>query len=731
MAELETRFEPACRPRLVLGRWKHSASAGRLQKQEGGVLHFVYGARQIREGNSFEEPGRDLQAEAHAAERLDALGLERRGMSPVRTFADDATARWVDFLAETADQLRADGWAVECAPGWGIVWEEPEGWHGEWKPHPKGGFELALRATVAGAILDAGALVRGILGSGQTDSVLSRLDEGRAAVVKLDGGVSRFPHETLRPALSGLAFVVDRGRTRTRVPPLLAASLFDLDVPDATWTGLERLEALRATLEGSRRLEPVDPPATVRATLRPYQREGLAWLQWLRRNGFGGILADDMGLGKTLQTLAHLAIEHPPGAPRDPSLIVCPTSLLANWKAEASRFVPHLRTSVLHGPDRAARRHDAERSDLVLTTYPLLPRDEAWFAERRWHVVAMDEAQALKNSRALARGSLARIHATQRLALTGTPMENHLGEVWSLMDLLQPGLLGSEARFSAHVRQPLERTGSRALRDRLAGILAPFLLRRTKEQVARDLPGKTEIVQFVEFEDDQRELYETVRAAQQGALRAIIERDGWESSGLAVLEALMRVRQVCCDPGLLPPGMGGAGTSSAKLDWIREFLPEMVEEGRRVLVFSQFTSFLDLVGAFLEEACIPFLRLDGSTPDRGALVERFQEGRIPVFLLSLKAGGAGLNLTRADTVVFLDPWWNPAAERQAADRAHRIGQTQPVFVYRLVARDTIEERILDLQERKSRLAGALLEGGSMGSPRLTRGELDALLAPGA
>lgn len=723
------RQDASFRPRLVLARWKIAAPGGKVARQEGAVLHFVYGSRQHREGSgaSGDEP-RDADAERRAAELLDGLGLERRSPSPVRTFADDPIARWVDFLSETADSLRALGWAVECAPGWSIVWEEPENWRGVWKPHPKGGFELSVSADLPDRVLDVSGLAREILSGPQSEQAFARLEADRAVVARLDGMVARLPARELRPLLATLAFAVDAGRSRARVPELLAASLHDAGLPEARWEGLEYLAATRALLAESSRPDPVAPPPTLRAVLRPYQMQGLAWLQWLRRAGFGGILADDMGLGKTLQTLAHLALEHASDRAAAPSLIVCPTSLLANWLAEAARFVPGLRTCALHGPDRASRREEAARADLVLTTYPLLPRDEEWLVDRKWHVVAMDEAQALKNSRALARRVLARLPSVQRIALTGTPMENHLGEVWSLVDLLHPGLLGPEARFARQVRQPVERSGSAALRGRLSSALAPFLLRRTKEQVASDLPGKTEIVEFVEFEDDQRALYESVRSAQDGSLRATIDRLGWESSGLAVLEALLRVRQVCCDPRLLPASLARAGTSSAKLDWFSSQIPEMVEEGRRVLVFSQFTSFLDLAAEFLRDQGIAFLRLDGSTPDRGALVERFQTGSVPVFLLSLKAGGAGLNLTRADTVVFLDPWWNPAAERQAADRAHRIGQTQPVFVYRLVARGTIEERILDLQARKRDLADALLDGGEWNPSRLTRGDLDALLA---
>lgn len=716
---------------MVLARWKVAVPGGRIQRIEGAVLHFVYGTHQFRDGAPDTGSGflRDELGEAAAAARLDQMGLERRGGTFVRTYSDETAVRWIDFLVETAEALRSDGWIVECGPGWSLVWEEPTCWHGEWKPLEKGGFELSLSFEIDGKPHDMLALARDMLGGSPSDSVFIRLDQGKPIAARIGDTVVLLPADRMRTVLPALSLVVDRHRSRTKVSALLAASLHDLGMPAEEWKGLEGLRELREALSGSVPHSPVSPPDSLEATLRPYQLDGLAWLQWLRRSGLGGILADDMGLGKTIQTLGHLVIEHREGNPRAPSLVVCPTSLLPNWQAEARRFAPTLRTVVLHGPDRADRRAEAEAADLVITSYPLLPRDESWLVERNWHVIVMDEAQALKNSRALARSTLSRLKSTQRIALTGTPMENHLGEVWSLVDLLQPGLLGSETRFTSQVRQPIERTGSAALQVRLSGVLAPFLLRRTKEQVASDLPAKTEIVQYVELEDTQRDLYESVRTAEGRSLREIIDRQGWESSGLAVLEALLRVRQVCCDPGLLPPGLRREGTSSAKAEWLEDFLPEMVEEGRRILVFSQFTSFLDLVARQLDRLTIPHLRLDGSTKDRGQVVERFQEGHIPVFLLSLKAGGTGLNLTRADTVLFLDPWWNPAAERQAADRAHRIGQTQPVFVYRLVARGTIEERILELQERKSKLAGALFEHAEKASPHLTRRELEDLLGP--
>ena len=732
--------EQSMRPRLLLAKWKVSIQGGKQTRIEGAVLHFGYGPREFREGDptaqvEWEREGRayqsprDPEAESRALARLESLDLRRRGSSPVRTFADDATPEWVEFLAASADQLREEGWAVECAPGWTLIWEEPTGWGGEWKPNPGGWFDLALHIEIEGRTYDLLAICRQILSGSQSESILARLDQGRAITVRIDDMLVRLPAERMRPILSALGFLLEGEKAKLRIPALLAAQFQDLGLGEDAWKGLDSLVEPRRRLEESVGFAEVEPPRTLQAAMRPYQIHGLSWLQWLRRAGFGGILADDMGLGKTLQTLAHILLEQESGRATTPSLVVCPTSLIANWSAEARRFVPTLRVVVLHGADRSDHREDADHADIVITTYPLLSRDEEWLCERTWHLLVLDEAQTLKNSRAQARGVVARLSAAHRVALTGTPMENHLGEIWSLVDLLHPGLLGSEGRFTRQVRQPIERAGNTALRERLSSIISPFLLRRTKEQVAPELPGKTEIVQYVELQGAQRDLYEAVRAGQDRTLHKILDERGWETSGLAILEALLRIRQVCCDPRLLPDSLSQGCTSSAKIEWLLETLPEMIEEGRRILMFSQFTSFLDLVGACLDDLEIPFVRLDGSTDNRGEVVEQFQEGRIPIFLLSLKAGGTGLNLTRADTVIFLDPWWNPAVERQAADRAHRIGQTQPVFVYRLVAQGTIEERILALQERKTELADALLENSGLPLSKMTHGEIEELLRP--
>jgi SNF2 family DNA or RNA helicase len=507
-----------------------------------------------------------------------------------------------------------------------------------------------------------------------------------------------------------------------------AAALAALDAAvRPRWFGGERLRRFAERLRGFSAIATASVPAGFAGDLRGYQRDGLSWLQFLRDYGLNGILADDMGLGKTVQTLAHLLLEKETGRADRPSLVVAPTSLIANWRFEATRVAPVLRVAVWHG---GARERAALRDcDLAITSYALLARDRKLLAEQEFHVVVLDEAQAIKNPLAHATQAAHALKARHRLCLTGTPLENNLGELWSIMHFLNPGLLGDRKRFAQDFRTPIEKHGDMARRDALVARVRPFMLRRTKSAVARDLPARTEIVERLEFDTAQRDLYESVRLAAYGQLREEIAARGLARSHIAILAALLKLRQVCCDPRLLRLEHGGRDAGSAKLERLMEMLPEMLAEGRRVLVFSQFTSMLALISAALDEAGIAYATLTGETDDRAAPVRRFQSGEVPVFLISLKAGGVGLNLTAADTVILFDPWWNPAAEAQAIDRAHRIGQDKPVFAYRLIALGTVEEKMLELQARKRSLADALLSGSAAASAEITEGDLEALFAP--
>jgi hypothetical protein len=497
------------------------------------------------------------------------------------------------------------------------------------------------------------------------------------------------------------------GNGPLRIDRLAAAGVADSLAIDASET-TRALARLGRNLRDIHSLPPAELPATVRAELRPYQQDGYRWLQFLARHGLHGILADDMGLGKTLQTLAHLAAEHA-ASPGKPSLVIAPTSVVPNWAAEAAKFVPSLKVLTLHGAARASAFKDIAGADLVFTSYPLLGRDFGELAKHDWHVLVLDEAQYIKNPKALAAQCACDLKAAHRLCLSGTPMENHLGELWSLMRFLMPGFLGDEKSFNTRLRRPIERDRSSDAQLALNRRVSPLILRRTKDQVATELPAKTEIIHHVDLTKQQTDLYESVRAAMDKRVRDAIADKGLAKSHIIVLDALLKLRQICCHPRLLRNEAAQKVAGSAKLDHLtEELLPTLLEEGRRILLFSQFTSMLALIEAHLEKEKIPFLKLTGQTKDRAALVEKFQGGEVPVFLISLKAGGTGLNLTAADTVIHFDPWWNPAAENQATDRAHRIGQTKPVFVHKLVCRGTIEDRILELQMHKSALVEALL-----------------------
>lgn len=599
---------------------------------------------------------------------------------------------------------------------WARLLEDGPGW-----------FQLSLGVEVDGSQVDLVTVFQAILREKSLDIVRAWSLTRKPYPVKLaDGRVAGIPVERMVKILQALETVLDT-RSKPRVTRIDAAFLPDLGVPEASWTRSESLEGFRRNLRDPGTIEPVDEPAGLLAVLRPYQKLGLGWLRFLSELGLGGVLADDMGLGKTVQTLAHLLDERARGRNTLPILIVCPTSLVANWSREAARLAPDLSVAVHHGPVRGAQALESG-ADVVVTTYPLLVRDESLIASREWSLAVFDEAHVLKNPRARVVQSARRLRCERKVALTGTPMENHLEELWCLMDLVVPGILGTRGRFNEAWRKPVESRGDTVRAGELGRRIAPFLLRRTKWQVASELPSKTEIVQMVELDGYQRDLYEAVRAAADKKVLSEIERVGIEKSGIVVLESLLRLRQICCDPRLVQEGSGAGPGDSAKMCWLSENLPEMLEEGRKILVFSQFTSMLALVEQLVKEIKVPYAKLTGDTKDRGAEVDKFQNGKADIFLLSLKAGGSGLNLTAADTVILLDPWWNPAAEAQAVDRAHRIGQARPVFVYRLIALGTVEERVAALQERKKDLIKGVMEGAPS-AMQLTASELRQLLSP--
>ncbi len=549
------------------------------------------------------------------------------------------------------------------------------------------------------------------------------------------GGFLRLPTETLAPWMAALLELVGErpsafGAEHLRLSRLEALRATASLGEGAVWDGAVALRETVRMLSGTGQLPSVAVPAGVHATLRPYQLQGVAWLQFLRTAGLGGLLADDMGLGKTLQTLTHLQIEKDAGRLQHPALIVAPVSLMGNWQREAARFCPGLRTLVLHGKERHEAASAMAQADVVIAPYSLMQRDkERWLAQP-WSVVALDEAHHIKNAHTHAAQVVGQLQTGQRLCLSGTPMENHLGELWSLFHFLMPGFLGSQSRFTQLFRTPIEKQNDLERMAQLRARVTPFMLRRTKALVATELPPKVQTVVRVELSPKQADLYETIRLGMEQTVREALASKGLAKSHITILDALLKLRQVCCDPRLLSLQSAKKVQESAKLDQLADMLEEMVAEGRRVLVFSQFTTMLGLIEDRLKDAALSWTKLTGQTQKRDEAIARFTGGEVPIFLISLKAGGVGLNLPQADTVIHYDPWWNPAAQAQATDRAHRIGQTGTVFEYQLVAQGTIEERILALQERKADLSERLLrEAGARNEPLFSEGDIAELFKP--
>ncbi|HEL3196699.1 TPA: DEAD/DEAH box helicase [Stenotrophomonas maltophilia] len=683
---------------------------------------------------------RDLAEESRREAQLRTVGLYRD--TDPRAPLDGAgpqfqlrTHDWTRFLLDDVPRLEALGWKVETDDDFRhrITRVDEIDLDIQADPTDAGWFNLGLDIQVEGRNVSMVPLLQQVLQSdprwmrGQLDAIG---DDENVLLMAGDNTRLALRAARLKPIMALLADLFAQRGAPLRLSALDRGRLQALqDTARLQFRGRKDTQALVQRLMQAPALGEVPPPAGLVATLRPYQLEGLSWLQYLRQQGLGGVLADDMGLGKTLQTLAHLLVEKESGRLDRPALLVVPTSLLHNWQSEAARFTPGLRVLTLHGPAREALFEAIPEHDLVLTTYPLLWRDEQALQAHAYHLLILDEAQQVKNPKSRAAVTLRTLQARHRLCLTGTPLENHLGELWTQFDFLLPGLLGSEKQFNQHWRHPIERGSDHRRATLLAQRLRPFILRRRKDQVASELPPKTLITRAVEMEGGQRDLYETVRAAMEKQVREAISGSGLARSHIVVLDALLKLRQVCCDPRLLPGDAPARNAGSAKLELLRDMLPSMVEEGRRILVFSQFTGMLALIAQALEELGLAYVTLTGDTQDRATPVQRFMQGEVPVFLISLKAGGVGLNLTAADTVIHFDPWWNPAAENQASDRAHRIGQQQPVFVYRLIAAGSIEERIAELQERKALLAESILEGGGSTGPRFSEEDVQALLAP--
>ncbi|MEB3330627.1 MAG: SNF2-related protein [Candidatus Sericytochromatia bacterium] len=654
---------------------------------------------------------RDPGLERQLVERLAGTPLDSRGGGQYLAWGEPALA----FLMEGVPALIAEGWEiygeerltrlrvnrssahVAIGISSGIDW-----------------FDVKTSVTIDGEAVPWTALREAF----RANSRFVRLGSG---------AFGRLPEEwltrqaQLAQSLGYAGDDADEGFVQ-RLPRYLAPAARDLleavqeTTADVDWrrflTGLEGVEAIQE----------VSTPAGFLGELRHYQSRGLARLCFWRDYGLHGILADDMGLGKTIQAIALLLAEREAGT-GGPSLLVAPTSVVYNWEQEIARFAPDLRVLVLHGQDRHSRFEELPEADVVITSYGLLQRDRSVLLEQPFNYAILDEAQKIKNPRSQAAKMACRIRARRRLCLTGTPIENNLLEFWSLFNFLMPGLLGTERHFrQTYFKADAEE--AELARERLRRMTRPFLLRRLKQDVATDLPPRTEIVSYCELGVEQRRLYEDTLAAVRGHIFAEVRSRGLRRAHFHVLEGLLRLRQVACDPRLVL--RDDSHVPSAKVEHFMELLRDMLAEGHRVLVFSQFVKMLAVLKEALDAEDIRYAYLDGQTRDRLERVQRFNQDDTPVFLISLKAGGTGLNLTGADYVIHFDPWWNPAVEDQATDRAHRIGQTRHVFSYKLIARGTVEEKVLSLQGKKRQIVQDVLGGSDLGA-ELTLDDLTYLL----
>ncbi|AHL33166.1 helicase [Pseudomonas brassicacearum] len=650
---------------------------------------------------------------------------------------------WLTFTLNDLPKLRDQGWELQIDEDFGFDLTAVDEWYATVEETPeRDWFDLELGIIVNGERLSLLPILLNLMRSHielfNPERLARRRDDELILVNLPNRPNSEFgpqqvalPYGRLKPVLATLGefYLQEPGTTKLRLNSADALRLNPLQDMPLTWEGGEHLRGLAQRLRDIKDYTATAPDG-LNATLRPYQLEGLSWMQSLRQLEVGGILADDMGLGKTLQTLAHILSEKNAGRLDRPCMVVMPTSLIPNWLDEAAHFTPQLKVLALYGAGRKKHFERLAEYDLVLTTYALLPKDVERLAVQPLHVLILDEAQYIKNPTSKAAQAARELNARQRLCLSGTPLENHLGELWSLFHFLLPGWLGDVKSFNRDYRVPIEKRGSDVRLQHLNGRIKPFLLRRTKEQVATELPPKTEIIHWVELSDAQRDVYETMRLAMDKKVRDEITRKGVARSQIIILEALLKLRQVCCDLRLINDAtLPTRGSTSGKLDSLMEMLEELFEEDRRVLLFSQFTSMLALIEDELKKRGVEYAILTGQTRDRRTPVKEFQSGKRQIFLISLKAGGVGLNLTEADTVIHYDPWWNPATENQATDRAYRIGQEKPVFVYKLIARGTVEEKIQLLQKEKSDLAAGVLDGRVAGDWKLQSDDIEALFAP--
>ncbi|MFT4693760.1 MAG: SNF2 family DNA or RNA helicase [Francisella sp.] len=654
---------------------------------------------------------RDLSYEDSIKETIEKLGFITEIHRNNLIVSLDGTDRqkkltvWKKFLQEDVLLLQDQGWIViqddsssmkfESTTEVVVDNEDKGGW-----------FDLSFNLEFDGVSQPIAPLISSII---DEFNDLDNLPEYMHLEIKKNHFVE-VKSSQIKPIIETIIELFDKKNDdNLRISPYDAHLIQFMD-ENIIWRGSKEILELSNKLKDFKGIKKALPPKCLNATLRDYQQEGLNWLNFLYEFKFGGILADDMGLGKTIQTLAHLSRLKEDGNMTNKSLIVMPTSLISNWKNEAKKFTPNLKVLSLHGSDRVDRFEMMDDYDILLTTYPLITRDEDIFKKQKFMYIILDEAQKVKNHKTKMAIAIKTFKAEYRLALSGTPIENHLGELWSIFSFIMPGFLDTASAFKKYYQSPIEKDNSYERQNLLNKRVKPFVIRRTKEKVACELPAKSEIIKYTQFGEKQSKLYESIRVTMEARVREAVLAKGVGSSHITILDALLKLRQVCCDPSLLKLEQAKKVQESAKLELFLDLIDELLESGRKILVFSQFTSMLGIIEAKIIEKKVSYTKLTGSTRKREEAIERFTSGEADVFLISLKAGGVGLNLTEADTVIHYDPWWNPAVESQATDRAYRIGQDKPVFVYKLIVANTIEQKILEMQERKRKLQDSIYDG---------------------
>lgn len=676
---------------------------------------------------------RDLSMEQESRDIIDSAGFKFESHPNILgylSFADDsmqvAIERWRLFIEEQIPQLKEAGWQIEIADNFHYQFEYMDtitvesSQSGETNPW----FELSFSVDIGGKTVSLLPIVA---------SLLHEFDSVEELPPKLnleleDGKFLHINSKEIEPILRTIFELFDKKDGDNLIIKPYDAHLLDIDEDaDVIWKGIKELKILSQKLKNFDGIESVAPSPNLQATLREYQQFGLDWLNFLHEFSFSGILADDMGLGKTVQTLAFLQLLKDRDELDKPTLIVMPTSLIGNWKNEINKFTPNLSYMELYGIDRANKFKDIEKYDIILTTYQLAQRDEEKYQSKNFLYIILDEAQKIKNPKTKMAIAIKSFNSNYKLALSGTPIENHLGELWSIFDFLMNGFLDNLKIFKSFYQNPIEKDMDIKRRELLNKKIAPFILRRTKEEVAKELPPKTEIIKRAKFDKKQAKLYENIRVTMEKKVREEIKGKGLARSHITILDALLKLRQVCCHPQLLKLESAKSIKESAKLEMFLELIDDLNLQNRKVLVFSQFTSMLSIIEAEIKKRKISYTKLTGATRKREEVIDKFTKGDASIFLISLKAGGVGLNLVEADTVIHYDPWWNPAVENQATDRAYRIGQDKAVFVYKLIVESSIEEQIIKLQERKKSLQDGIYKGNEDRSNKFSGDELVELL----